>query len=460
MIPVAMSASRARWARTFFPLLLIVACPAIRIAAQQPELSTISVPIRLDLTSLSPEIEKRVEKTFNGTAKERGIDIEYKVARDPIRLAMIGGGLHSSTTVRYAMQACRGRFPCVSCGFTQARREAQITLHTKLDWEPSWRLRSQTALLPVNYPKPCAVTWFDIDITRRFVAPVVEKQLTDAAKIIDRNTPIVSNIRPQAQQIWTALQTPFELAPRTWLVMDPIDVALTPVKGAKEIATSTLSLRTQTRVVIGEKPATTHKPLPNLRVVAEPGSNGMRVPFDLELPYEEASRLASRDYANKTYRVNGKDLKLESLRVGPSFNGRVSIEAMIDYRGGALRNYRGLLFLEGTPRFDPATATIVVPDLDYSLDPKKRRGFFSRIAEKAAHLSIRQRLRESARFPIGTNLAETRAEITRALTRQLAPGAMLRGRADAIEPVSVTPLTKVISVRVIATGVAEVTLKQ
>jgi len=190
---------------------------------------------------LSPEIEKRVEKNFDGTATEHGIDIEYKVARDPIQLRMIGSGLHTSTTVHYAMQACRGRFPCVSCGFAQPRREAQITLHSKLVWDPVWRIRSRTTLLPVNYPKPCAVTWFDIDVTRRFIAPEVEAQLSNAAKTIDRNMPAQTNIRPRAEEVWTALQTPYELAPRTWLVMEPLDVALSPISGANTIVTSTLS---------------------------------------------------------------------------------------------------------------------------------------------------------------------------------------------------------------------------
>jgi len=185
--------------------------------------------------------------------------------------------------------------------------------------------------------------------------------------------------------------------------------------------------------------------------------SGVRVPFDLELPYDEASRIATRDYAGKTYRVNGNPLTLSSLRIAPAANGRVLIEAMIDYRGGRLRNYRGLIFLEGTPRFDAATQTIVIPDLDYSLDPK-RRGLFARIAERAAHDSIRARLRESARFALAPRITEARAEITRALTRQLAPGVSLRGRADAIEPQAVLALPAAISVRVVMTGAAEVTI--
>jgi hypothetical protein len=354
------------------------------------------------------------------------------------------------------MEACRGRFPCVSCGFGQSRRIADVKMHTRFDWDAAWRLRSTTTLLPVHYPKPCEVTWLGIDITRRFVAPEVEKQLAEVARVIDRNVPALTNVRPQAEQIWTALQTPYELAPRTWLVLEPSEVALSPVSGVKSTVTTTLHLRATTRVVVGDRPSVARKPLPPLKNGANTAAPaGVRVPFELELPYAEASRLATRDYATKTYRVNGKTLELETIRVAPAANGRVLVEAMIDYRGGRLRNYRGLIFLEGTPRFDPATQSIVVPDLEFSLDPK-RRGLFARIAERATHDSIRARLRESARFALAPRIAEARAELTRALNRQLAPGVSLRGRADAVEPQAVTAGANTISLRIVAKGAAEV----
>jgi hypothetical protein len=54
---------------------------------------------------------------------------------------------------------------------------------------------------------------------------------------------------------------------------------------------------------------------------------------------------------------------------------------------------------------------------------------------------------------------ELRTEITRALTRQLAPGVSLRGRADTIVPAAITPGAGAISVHVIATGAAEVVVQ-
>lgn len=427
-----------------------------------PELSTIIVPIHASLGPLLPDIESTVPKQIRDTAKERGIDIRYEVERDPLKLQMIGSGLLSKTTVHYAMEACRGKFPCISCGFkNEGRREADITLHTKLEWDPSWRLRSTTKLLPVNYEKPCEVTWLNIDITRRFVAPVVEQQLTAAARIIDKNTPALATIRPHAEQVWTSLQTPVEIAPRTWLVLEPSEVTLAPITGSNLTVTTTLGLHAQTRILVGNKPPVTRKPLPALTTTSgATGSQpaGLRVPFDIELSYDDATRFISNEIAGKTVTIEGKPLTIVSILLRPSTNGKVLITASIDYRGGGLRNYKGLIYLEGTPRFDTATSMIVISDLDYSLDPK-RRGFLARIAERAAHDNIRSRLRTSASLPLGPRLNTMRDEITRALTRDLGRGVVMHGRADALQPVAVTPLANVLLIRMLATGSAEVQIQ-
>lgn len=445
----------------FIPLALACAEARVPVAVSNPpaaappppELSTIVIPIRASLAPLLPELEAHVPVTFADTQKERGIDVRYEVAREPLQLKMIGAGLHSTTTVKYALEACRGRFPCISCGFGEARRTADITLHTKLEWDASWKLRSTTRPLPVHYGKKCEVTWFDIDITRRFVAPVVEDQLAIAARTIDRNVPQLAAVRTHAENIWTSLQTPVEIAPRTWLTLEPSEVSLTPITGSGLDVTSTLSLRALTRVVVGAKPAVAPKPLPPLRVAAAMPA-GMRVPFDIELPYEDASQLAARELAGKTFTVDGKPLRIESLTLRPAPGGKVLVEAAIDYG----RTYRGNVFLEGTPRFDTATSSLVFPDLEYSLDPK-RRGLLVRIAERTAHDSIRDRLRQSARFPLAPRIDELRGDITAALTRRLAPGVFLRGRAEGVQPVSVTPAATMLVVRVIATGRAEVELR-
>src|SRR5688500_9416089 len=92
-----MTCCRAFPRRALFPVLLCIVAwvPAPHGSVQPaPGVSAISGPIRTSLSSIVPEIEARVEKSFSGKARERGIDVEYDVARDPIRLNMVGAGLH------------------------------------------------------------------------------------------------------------------------------------------------------------------------------------------------------------------------------------------------------------------------------------------------------------------------------------------------------------------------------
>lgn len=447
-----------------FPLLAIVACARPGRDAEAPRvdpvppppaaISTFVIPIRTSLAPLVPQVEAQVPPSITGRVTERGIDVEYNVRRDPIQISAIGAGIHASSAVHYNLQACRGRFPCVSCGVAEPRRSAEIRLHSTLNWSADWRLHSNTRVLPVHYRTPCAITWFDIDVTRRFVAPVVDSELAKIAAMIDRQTPRLANLRPQAEVVWRALQEPIETAPRTWLMIEPEAVALTPIGGSGSMVTTTLHLRTTTRMAIGERPPITPRPLAPLSVAEQPADPQIRVPLDLQLPYAEATRLATAHYAGRTFLVNGRPLTIRSLVISPIANGRVRIDADVDYRGGALRNYEGPVVLEGTPRFEAGASRIVIPDLEYSLD--SRRGLLARLAERALHDEIRNRLRETARLDVGKHLAAARASVTRALQRELAPGVRLDGNVKSITVSGLIVHPSALYVRLVAEGEAMV----
>lgn len=468
--------------RRILPIvLLIAACstppqpvsvPATPVTAPA-EVSTLVVPIRASLAPLLPIIESQVPKSFAKTDgyeldPQQRFGIKYKVVRDAISLKMHGAGLHASTTVHYALEGCKrtknpvsgtyAMWPCISCGFAEPMREAAIELQSRLDWGTDWTLRSTTAARPVLFPNRCAVTIFNIDISDWKLAPLVEEQLQAVAKTIDRNTPKLAVIRPAAQQIWSSLQAPFEIAPRTWLVLDPIDVALAPIRGTGLDVASALTLHARTRVVIGQKPATTTKPLPSLKS-AEPNGSGVRVPFNLEIPYDEASRLLTQQFAGRAYQTGSSSVAVESIRLSPGSNGRIDIEAAIDFRGGGLKRYHGLVYLDGMPLFDAPTSGVVIDDLRYRLDPKRKNPFL-RTFDRMAHDEVEQRLRAGAKWSLAPQIADVRAEVERGLTRPLTAGVSLRGRVDSIQLVAIVPAPAAITIRIIATGAVEVVVNE
>ena len=416
------------------------------------DVSTISVPVELSLAPLMPEIEKQVPKTFTDTVTEPGFEVRYDVVRDPIALKMIGAGLHTTTTARYSLRACPLRLRCLSCGIEEPKRQAQIALQSHFTWDAQWRLRSTTRAQPAHFPNRCAVSLLNINITNRFIAPVVNRQLRDTAASIDRNTPGLTNLRPIAQQIWTSLQTPMQVAPRTWLIFEPSEIALSPLRGEGLRVFSTLSISATTRVVIADRTTTAARPLPALKTAALPG--GLHIPFDLHVPYEEASKVATQQFGNRTYRLKSGPLRIATIRFLPGSGGKLKVETTIDYDGGGrLRRYNGPMTLEGTPRFDPATATVSIPDLDYSV---AARNILARIAEKVVHDEIRAQLRATAKWPIGAELKRVQDEITRAMTRTLARGVSMQGRIQSVQPREVIPTAADLIIRADVKGAASV----
>ncbi|MEO8036699.1 MAG: DUF4403 family protein [Acidobacteriota bacterium] len=464
--------------RPFVPIALVSLFGALRLIAQPsppppdaPELSTIVMPIRTSLLPLLPLLEAQVPKSvikvdgFEMDQQQR-FGVQYRVTREPIALNLQGTGVHATAKVHYALQGCRrtvnpitgvvSMFPCLSCGFGETMREAEILLDSHLQWDPQWRLRSTTRARPVDYARRCGVTLFHVDITEWVIAPLVQEQLADVVKTIDHNMPLLTNLRPTAQQVWTALQSPIEIAPRTWLVLEPTDVALEPIRGSGLIAASAIALQARTRVVIGERPAIIPRPLPPLRAGAA-APPGLRVPADIEVPYDEASRILTAQFAKQTYDTGAGPLLIESIRVSPTATGRLGIEAVIDYRGGLLKRYRGSVFLEGVPRFDAATSTLSFADLEYSLDPS-RKSLFLRMTDHFAHDAVRTQLRNNAHWSVAPQLAEMRAAIEAGLARPLAPGARLSGHVTSITPTAVTLRSDTLALHVVASGTAAIEL--
>lgn len=436
---------------------LLVAAP---LAAQ--ELSTIVVPIRASLAPLLPQLEKQVPREvvhLNDYEMEpkQQFGMKYRMLRDPIALNMVGTGLHATTTVRYGMEGCRKThkpivnvdvmWPCVSCGYNEPMREAYIAIDSHLEWDANWRIRTRSKARPAEFPKRCAVTFAQVDITDWKIAPLVNQQLQEVAKTIDRNAPNLTSIRPMALQIWNTLQTPAEIAPRTWLVIEPADVALSPISGNGLAVSSSLMLRARMRVVVGARPATTARPLPPLRTAA-PADSSLRVPFDVELPFPEANRLLQENFGGQSFGAT----KIETISIAPaSTAGRIVVETSVDYNGGLFKRYRGVVYLEATPVFDPATQTVSLQKLDYSLDPK-RKSPFVRIADRFAHRTLRENIENGTRWSVAPQLATVRTEIDKALNRPLAPNVILSGHVTAIEPQSAAVEPNGIRITVVAAG--------
>ena len=459
-------------------MLLVSACSSSgpKSAAQReppspaPDLSSIVIPVYASLAPLLPLVEAQVPKVLVSKGDyeldhEGRFGVRYRIERDAISLNQQGLGLHATARIRYAVEGCHrtwnpvtrsySMWPCVSCGFGEPMREAIIHLQTHLEWDPDWRLRSTTIANPVEFPNRCGITALNVDITHWKVAPLIDGQLRELVRSIDRSTPGTTSIRAEAQRVWSAIQLPIDVGSRSWLIVEPVSFGMGPISGSGTTVGSSLVLAARIRLVVGDSPHAAALPLPALH--AATGASGLRIPLSIEVSYDEASRLLSAEIAGRTYRISGHDLHVESVRLSPA-NGRLSIEAAIDYRGGGMRDYRGIVHLEGKPLYDPGTTAIAIGDLDYSLD-SRRRNPFVRLADRLAHEAVRASLAQNARIRVSAQLESSRRQVSSGLNRVLAANLTLHGNVDRLEPTSIVALPDRLSIAVVATGNASLEIK-
>ena len=446
----------------------IAAQPQTAVSSSEAELSTIAIPIRASLRPLLPLLESQVPvsaaKTDEGPMVPYGqMGIQYRVVREPIALNMQGTGLHATTTVRYALEGCRRTinpfsgeevlWPCVSCGFAQPMRRAEIAIDSRLEWDANWRLRSITRARPTDFPDRCTVTFAHVDITDWKIAPEVNRQLQQIVRTIDANTSALTSLRPQAASVWSSLQNPVAVGPRSWLIIEPLDVAFTPIRGSGLEVTSTLMLRAKTRIVVADvAPVVTKKILPSLGRAPQE-ARGMRVPVEVELPYQDAGRLLTESFGHRRY----GDVAVGTIAVSRGNGQKVLVRLEVDYRASAWRKYRGSVDLEGTPVYEPSTRTVALIDLDYALD-RARQNLFLTFADRIAHNSLHDQLAQTAHWSIGTQLDAWKSQISSALTRPLGQGVMMSGNVISLEPAIASIGEHAILLRVIAVGTAEVRL--
>ncbi|MGE3617378.1 MAG: DUF4403 family protein, partial [Gemmatimonadales bacterium] len=139
------------------------------------------------------------------------------------------------------------------------------------------------------------------------------------------------------------------------------------------------------------------------------------------LDYDLLGAELTEQLAGTAVEVPGGSVEIRELGVYPIGGGRLALG--VRFAGTA----RGQLYFVGTPRYDSATATVVVPDLDYdaSTAPLLVQGLAWLKADE-----FRDFLRARAAFP-ASNVVERLSDLAvKGMNRELVPGVFLDASLD------------------------------
>jgi hypothetical protein len=167
--------------------------------------------------------------------------------------------------------------------------------------------------------------------------------------------------------------------------------------------------------------------------------------------YSLATRLLEKALVGKIVEGKGQTLVVRHVRLFGIGGGRLALE--LEFRG----TVAGRIYFIGTPKYNPATNELFVPDLDYDAGSANLlvSGF-----EWLKHDEVRDYFRKNARWSVGDIVKQGTAQLEKGLNRELAPGVKLSAEVKKVEPLSVNARRAAIRVRARADANARLTVKQ
>jgi len=330
-----------------------------------------------------------------------------------------------------------------SCGQDGPMPSMDVGLRTDIGLRPDWTVAAHTTPRPVRAGVRCRLTKANVDVTDR-VQKLVQGLLDRNAPEIDQRIREAAALQRRVESVWKTVQQPIKASQGVYVLLQPEAASTTPPRGEGTTLSTTVSVVVRPKLVVGERPAVTPKPLPKAGG-AVPGE-GFRIQMVAELPFTVMDSVVRAQLVGRRIDIKGRQVTVRRARLYGS-GTRLVLAATLD--GDA----RGTLYFIGTPVFDPESQVVSVPDLDFSVES---RNVLPEVAEWLLYDQLRDQMRASARFAVGDRIAKVRRDVDAALDRELSRGVRSTGRVDRITPLGVFVFSGSVAAVVQAEGEAQI----
>jgi len=423
--------------------------------------STLDIPLTLDLSPVVRELEKAVPKRFGDIDERKAVSnkrvhIAYEAVRNPFLVALTGRNATIAAVVQYKGRGWYkppiGPEISSSCGISDQMPRARIALTSTLRITPEWQLRGKSGpakVTPFTTERrdQCRVTVFKIDVTDRVIR-ATQEAIEKQRPMIDRKVSSI-NIRPRFENWWHLLEQPIRLTDSVWLLIRPSAVRMGETIGVKRTLVTALGFSASPVVVTGQRPTVTTTPLPPLNPAAV--GNGLHILLEGVIGYDLATDLLRKQIVGKKFTRAGQTLEIRDARLFGIGGGKLALE--LRFKGAA----NGHVYLIGTPRYDPASNELYVPDLDYDVGTS---ALLVKGLEWVTHDDVRGFIMRNARWPVGDVMRIGKEQLAKGLNRDLAPGVRLSAEVNQVEGISVHARRTAIRLRAQADANARLTINQ
>lgn len=382
--------------------------------------------------------------------RDRKASMAFEVKREPFEvLGLSGDTVDIAAILHYRGKAWLGSTLGSiggSCGVGKVPPRARVVLrvvpYLTRDWQ--FGVRSQVAQLTAlsdGERDRCNVTFLGLNVTGKVMEAAREALEKFLPRIQERVAAF--DVKGPLADIWEDLQKPIHLADSIWLVLQPDSVQVGPLHGTRKSVQVDLGVTAAPKILTGPKPVTEPVPLPSYDRARM--ARGFSLPVEGSLNYEVMSAQLARQFRAKSIKVGGGEFRLRSATLYGIAGGKVALG--VDFEGTA----EGLIWLVGTPRYDPENGMITVPDLDFDASSA---GLLIAGYAWIKGEDIRNFLRQQARVSAGALLSRLQQMAVREMNRTLARGVHLHATIGAAEPRGLVVRPRDILVRARAMGTA------
>lgn len=456
----------------FISLLFLSACGTIKPDApiivandkkefQPAPLSTIEIPLKINLKPYFNETEKALDRTFTGTEKKcPGISFQYKFTRKPIYFEGVGKEIKFDVEGKYWLKlnycpSCTDWFSsepaCLvpriyaSCGVGEPMRKINVGYSAEIGLTKDYSLFSKAKLRKVEPLSPCQITAFNYDATET-LKEELEIALKDLEKTIDSSVAEVS-LKAEVEEVWKVLSNSTDISGYGFLDINPESIALGKINYQGDTATVNVVLNA--RPEIHSTPSKkAEKALPNLSKYKK--SDGFDITMDVSLMYDSLNAIFNQNFKGTSIEVKGKTVIFDAIEVYGANNQALSIK--VDISGSK----KGTIYLVGTPVFNAEKQHISFPDLQFDI---KTKDALIATASWMFDKKITKIMREQASMNLRPYLDSLTQTLNENLTIELDDGVHLNGAIKSIEINEIQPLMNNLFVRIHSKGKLEILME-
>jgi hypothetical protein len=417
---------------TFLLLALPLAAQApAPVTPEESGPSILALPIRVDLAPLLRQLETKIPLSPPRTdvwAEVKGKPrtyFRYNLVREPLRVTVEDDQVTVRVLTHYGVDVGVRTFGeqitvMGSCGRrSEGPREAQFELKTAFDIKPDWGVELHQTAYDVRPLNPCQITFIDYDITG-IVTNVMKNKIAGVSTLLANMVRRNALIRQKADQAWSLLSQPMQIQKDLYLTFQPRRFRLAPVKTEGQILLLRPEVEVQPRLILGARPKAVPTPLPELKPNTHTG-HGFRIRIDADLSYAHASHQLTAAMVGRTIATDKGKLKITSARMWGE-EGQAFLEVGLMGQKGRVD---GKVTLSGCPRIDTEANTLLIDDLDFTLDSKN---WLAHVGDWIYHSDLKKVLAEKCVFPLDERLKGVRKSVQASLNRKLSPTVQLSGR--------------------------------